>query len=112
MWLGVPYGRGYWGNSGLTDNFAGVAVGGGPVGMWLAAELRRAGVSVVVLEKRAQRPPQSKALTIYPRTVEMLAMRGLADRFLAEGAPVPSSAFAMLGNRLDFSFLGTRYPFT
>ena len=80
--------------------------------MWLAAELRRAGVSVVVLEKRAQRPPQSKALTIYPRTVEMLAMRGLADRFLAEGAPVPSSHFAILGNRLDFSFLDTRYPFT
>jgi 2-polyprenyl-6-methoxyphenol hydroxylase-like FAD-dependent oxidoreductase len=65
-----------------------------------------------VLEKRAERPPQSKALTVYPRTVEMLAMRGLADRFLAEGSPVPSSHFAILSNRLDFSFLDTRYPFT
>jgi 2-polyprenyl-6-methoxyphenol hydroxylase-like FAD-dependent oxidoreductase len=96
----------------MTDNYEVVVVGGGPVGMWLAAELRRAGVTVVVLEKRAERPPQSKALTIYPRTVEMLAMRGLADRFLAEGAPVPSSHFAILSNRLDFSFLDTRYPFT
>ena len=95
-----------------TDSYEVVVVGGGPVGMWLAAELRRAGVTVVVLEKRAERPPQSKALTVYPRTVEMLAMRGLADRFLAEGAPVPSSHFAILGNRLDFSFLDTRYPFT
>ena len=86
--------------------------GGGPVGMWLAAELRRAGVTVVVLEKRAERPPQSKALTVYPRTVEMLAMRGLAGRFLAEGTPVPSSHFAINTNRLDFSFLDTRYPFT
>ena len=96
----------------MTDTYEVVVVGGGPVGMWLAAELRRAGVAVIVLEKRAERPAQSKALTIYPRTVEMFAMRGLADRFLAEGTPVPSSHFAILGNRLDFSFLDTRYPFT
>ena len=96
----------------MTDSYDVVVVGGGPVGMWLAAELSRAGVTVVVLEKRAERPPQSKALTVYPRTVEMLAMRGLADRFLAEGTPVHSSHFAILSNRLDFSFLDTRYPFT
>ena len=87
-------------------------VGGGPVGMWLAAELHRGGVRPVVLERRAERPPYSKALTIYPRTVEQFAMRGLVDRWLAEGTPVPSSHFALLTNRLDFSFLPTRYPFT
>jgi 2-polyprenyl-6-methoxyphenol hydroxylase-like FAD-dependent oxidoreductase len=87
-------------------------VGGGPVGMWLAAELHRGGVRPVVLERRAQRPPYSKALTIYPRTVEQFAMRGLVDRWLAEGTPVPSSHFALLKNRLDFSFLPTRYPYT
>src|SRR6266704_356975 len=87
-------------------------VGGGPVGMWLAAELHRGGVRPVVLERRAERPPYSKALTIYPRTVEQFAMRGLVDRWLAEGTPVPSSHFAILKNRLDFSFLDTRYPYT
>ena len=87
-------------------------VGGGPVGMWLAAELHRGGVRPVVLERRAERPPYSKALTIYPRTVEQFAMRGLVDRWLAEGTPVPSSHFALMKNRLDFSFLPTRYPFT
>jgi 2-polyprenyl-6-methoxyphenol hydroxylase-like FAD-dependent oxidoreductase len=87
-------------------------VGGGPVGMWLAAELHRGGVRPVVLERRAQRPPYSKALTIYPRTVEQFAMRGLVGRWLAEGTPVPSSHFALLKNRLDFSFLPTRYPYT
>jgi 2-polyprenyl-6-methoxyphenol hydroxylase-like FAD-dependent oxidoreductase len=96
----------------MTDSYQVVVVGGGPVGMWLAAELSRSGVAVIVLEKRAERPPQSKALTVYPRTVEMLAMRGLADRFLSDGTPVPSSHFAILSNRLDFSFLDTRYPFT
>jgi 2-polyprenyl-6-methoxyphenol hydroxylase-like FAD-dependent oxidoreductase len=94
-------------------NFWDVAVvGGGPVGMWLAAELHRGGVRPVVLERRAERPPYSKALTIYPRTVEQFAMRGLVDRWLAEGTPVPSSHFALLKNRLDFSFLDTRYPYT
>jgi len=87
-------------------------VGGGPVGMWLAAELHRGGARPVVLERRAERLPHSKALTIYPRTVEQFAMRGLVDRWLAEGTPVPSSHFALLKNRLDFSFLPTRYPFT
>ncbi len=87
-------------------------VGGGPVGMWLAAELHRGGVRPVVLEQRAERPPYSKALTIYPRTVEQFALRGLVDRWLAEGTPVPSSHFALLKNRLDFSFLPTRYPYT
>jgi 2-polyprenyl-6-methoxyphenol hydroxylase-like FAD-dependent oxidoreductase len=87
-------------------------VGGGPVGMWLAAELHRGGVRPVVLEGRAERPPHSKALTIYPRTVEQFAMRGIADRWLAEGTPVPSSHFALLKNRLDLSFLDTRYPYT
>ena len=89
-----------------------VVVGGGPVGMWLAAELHRGGVRPVVLERRAERPPHSKALTIYPRTVEQFAMRGLVDRWLAEGTPVPSSHFALLKTRLDFSFLDTRYPYT
>ena len=86
--------------------------GGGPVGMWLAAELHRGGVRPVVLERRAERPPYSKALTIYPRTVEQFAMRGIVDRWLAAGTPVPSSHFAILKSRLDFSFLDTRYPYT
>jgi len=96
----------------MADGYDAVVVGGGPVGMWLAAELHRAKVRVVVLEKRAERSPHSKALTVYPRTIEMFATRGLADRFVNQGTPVPSSHFAILDNRLDFSFLDTRYPFT
>jgi 2-polyprenyl-6-methoxyphenol hydroxylase-like FAD-dependent oxidoreductase len=87
-------------------------VGGGPVGMWLAAELHRGGVRPVVLERRAERPPYSKALTLYPRTLEQFALRGLAGRWVGEGTPVPSSHFALLRNRLDFSALDTRFPFT
>ncbi|HWO60178.1 MAG TPA: FAD-dependent monooxygenase [Umezawaea sp.] len=89
-----------------------VVVGGGPVGLWLAAELRLGGASVVVLEAREERDPHSKALTIHPRTLEVLACRGIVDRFLAEGMRIPSGHFAGLDSRMDFRVLDTPYPFT
>ena len=96
----------------ISGSYDVIVVGAGPVGMWLAAELHRGGVRTVVLERRAERPPHSKALTIYPRTLEQFAMRGIADRWTREGTPVPSSHFAILTSRLDFSFLETRFPYT
>lgn len=87
-------------------------VGAGPVGLWLAAELRLADVSVVVLEARAERDPNSKALTIHPRTIELLASRGLLDSFLPEGTRIPSGHFGLLENRMDFGLLDTPYQFT
>ena len=88
-----------------------VVAGGGPVGCWLAAELKTAGVDVVVLEERAERDPHSKALTVLPRTLELLAMRGIVRDWLDTGVPVPSSHFALMNTRLDFSVLDTRYPY-
>lgn len=88
-----------------------VVAGGGPVGCWLAAELKTAGVDVVVLEKLAEHDLHSKALTVLPRTLELFAMRGIAERWLETGVPVPSSHFALMNTRLDFSSLETRYPY-
>ncbi|MFD4872940.1 FAD-dependent monooxygenase [Streptomyces sp. NPDC058420] len=88
-----------------------IVVGAGPVGLWLARELRLAGVPVVVLERAVQRAPHSKALGIHPRTIEVLAMRGLAGPFLDGGVKVPAWHFAMLDNRLDFRTLPTPFPF-
>jgi 2-polyprenyl-6-methoxyphenol hydroxylase-like FAD-dependent oxidoreductase len=88
-----------------------VIAGGGPVGLWLAAELKLAGVDAVVLEKLARRSPHSKALTVLPRTLEHFAMRGIAGQWLDHGTPVPSSHFALLESRLDFSVLDSRYPY-
>lgn len=52
-----------------------IVVGAGPVGLWLAAELRRAAVDVLVLEKLAEPAPHTRALTILPRSLELFAMR-------------------------------------
>jgi 2-polyprenyl-6-methoxyphenol hydroxylase-like FAD-dependent oxidoreductase len=38
-------------------------------------------------------------------------MRGIVDRWLEDGIPVPSSHFALMNTRLDFSALETRYPY-
>ncbi|GLF93261.1 FAD-dependent monooxygenase [Streptomyces yaizuensis] len=89
-----------------------VIVGGGPVGLWLAAELRLGGVSVTVVEERTDIDQRSKALTIHPRTIEVLASRGVHRPFLAEGLPIPSGHFAMLDDRLDFRALDTPFPYT
>jgi 2-polyprenyl-6-methoxyphenol hydroxylase-like FAD-dependent oxidoreductase len=64
--------------SGTQGEWDVVVAGAGPVGCWLAAELKTAGVDVVVLERLAERDPHSKALTILPRTLELFAMRGIA----------------------------------
>ncbi|WP_326794283.1 FAD-dependent monooxygenase [Streptomyces sp. NBC_01808] len=89
-----------------------VIAGGGPVGLWLAAELRLSGVSVTVVEERADIDQRSKALTIHPRTIEILASRGVHEPFLAEGRPIPGGHFAMLDDRLDFRALETPFPYT
>ncbi|WP_307795771.1 FAD-dependent monooxygenase [Amycolatopsis sp. 195334CR] len=88
-----------------------MVVGAGPVGLWAAAELALTGVSVVVLERATERSPHSKALGIHPRTIEVLAMRGLEQRFLDEGTPLSDWHFGMLESSLDFSVLDTPYPF-
>ncbi|MFF3753441.1 FAD-dependent monooxygenase [Streptomyces sp. NPDC002018] len=89
-----------------------VVAGAGPVGLWLAAELRRAGVSVTVVEEREERDTRSKALTVHPRTLEVLASRGVHETFLGEGVPIPGGHFGMLDARLDFRRLRTPFPHT
>ncbi|WP_276314473.1 FAD-dependent monooxygenase [Streptomyces sp. Z26] len=86
-----------------------VVAGGGPTGLMLAAELALAGVRVRVLERRPSRQRDSRALILHPRSLEVLDLRGIADRFLARGRTVPTGHFAGLGTRLDFSALDSRH---
>ncbi|WP_405843767.1 FAD-dependent monooxygenase [Streptomyces sp. NBC_01518] len=89
-----------------------VISGGGPVGLWLAAELRLNGISVTVLELRTEIDNRSKALTVHPRGVEVLASRGIHQRFLDESLKISTGHFANLSNRLDFSVMDTPFPYT
>ncbi|MEV7719233.1 FAD-dependent monooxygenase [Streptomyces sp. NPDC088190] len=53
-----------------------IVVGGGPVGMLVAAELAAQGVETVVLESEAAISERPKATTLHARAVQCLARRG------------------------------------
>lgn len=88
-----------------------MVVGGGPVGLMLACELRLAGLDVLLLERRAERIKDSRALGMHARTVETLALRGLARRFVERGRPFGQAHYGALETRLDMSVLDTAHPF-
>ncbi|MCX4588634.1 FAD-dependent monooxygenase [Streptomyces sp. NBC_01340] len=90
-----------------------VVVGGGPVGLMLAGELRAGGVEALVLEKLVEPAGHDRAGALHTRTVEMLDLRGLLDRFL-EGTQVAKGLpFAgIFSQGLNFSLLDTRHPYT
>lgn len=87
-----------------------VIVGAGPTGLWLAAELRLQGTSVTVLEVRRERDPHSRALTIHPRTLEILGMRGLADDFIAMRPPAAHRPLRGPGNTAGLQRPGDALP--
>ncbi|MFI8260144.1 monooxygenase [Streptomyces sp. NPDC085665] len=89
-----------------------IVVGAGPTGLMLACELALAGVRTRIVERRDAPQPDSRALTLHPRSVELMDQRGLADRFLALGRTVPGWHFAGLDTRLDFGALDSRHGYT
>ena len=62
-----------------------VIVGGGPVGLMTACELRLYGIEAVVLERRTDIDPTIKAGAIQARGVAALDRRGLAERVREAG---------------------------
>jgi 2-polyprenyl-6-methoxyphenol hydroxylase-like FAD-dependent oxidoreductase len=76
----------------------------------LAGELALAGIDVVVLERRTRRDlVGSRAGGMTPRTIEVLDQRGIADRFLSEGAIGQNGHYA--GLFFDISDLPTRHNY-
>jgi 2-polyprenyl-6-methoxyphenol hydroxylase-like FAD-dependent oxidoreductase len=67
-----------------------IIAGCGPTGAMLAAELRLHDVRVLVLEKEPE-PVSSfvRVLGLHVRSIELMAMRGLLDRFLERGRRRP-----------------------
>ena len=59
--------------------------GAGPVGMTMASELVRYGVTVRIVDKAAERTDKSKALVLWSRTLELLDRGGGSAPFVEAG---------------------------
>jgi len=84
-------------------------VGAGPTGLALACELRLAGVTCRVLERRADEPNITRAFAVHARTLELLDARDMADQLVSQGIVVQEVQPAP-GSFLDLRPLATRYP--
>ena len=94
----------------MATDHAVLVAGAGPTGMMLAAELRLAGIDVVVVERRTSRDLDgSRAGGLHPRTIEVLDQRGVADRFVSAGQPHPAVGYAYIP--LDISDFPSRHNY-
>lgn len=93
-----------------------LVVGAGPTGLTAAAEARRHGLTVRIIDRKPSRSTFSKALVTHARTMEVFQTMGIADRVLEEGARF--AALNLHGRRrraridlLDQPWGDTAYPF-
>ncbi len=84
-------------------------VGAGPVGLTLAAELTRYGVSVRIIDKNSERTDKSKALVLWSRTLELLDRTGQTEKFLSAGLKVEAVSIVAHNKPLAHAEL-TRLP--
>ncbi|RZQ60929.1 rifampin monooxygenase [Amycolatopsis suaedae] len=88
-----------------------IIAGGGPTGSMLAGELRLHGVRVVVLERDPEPSPIIRGLGLHARSIEVLAQRGLLDRFLAHGTQYPLGGFFAGISKPSPGGLDTAHPY-
>jgi 2-polyprenyl-6-methoxyphenol hydroxylase-like FAD-dependent oxidoreductase len=89
-------------------------VGAGPVGLFLANECARHGLRWRLVEANASQSVNSKALAIFPRTLEILDMAGLVGPFMEVANRVTSVAVITHGRtlaRMRFAPEESPYPF-
>ncbi len=91
-----------------------LVVGAGPAGLTMACELARSGVRCRIIDKAARPASTSRALAIFPRTLEMFQMMGLSDSVLKVGHQLSGVAIynrsGQIGH-IGFSNLPSRYRF-
>lgn len=89
-------------------------IGGGPVGLYLAALLLQDGVSVKVLEQRQARNLHSRAIGIHPPALEGLQHIGIAASAMQEGVKI-REGLAVSGGKtvgtMSFAGVSEAFPF-
>lgn len=91
-----------------------LVIGGGPVGLFMAALLLQHGVSVRILERRTAAEPHSRAIGIHPPSLDALQGIGVAPAMVAEGVPIRRGIAVGGGRtlaRMSFAGVSAAFPF-
>ena len=89
-----------------------LVVGAGPTGLVLAAELLARGIRTRIIDQGDGVTLQARAIGVHARTLEVLDMMGLAERFLEHGHVVRHIRWYSKGKflvSLDFAHTGSRF---
>jgi 2-polyprenyl-6-methoxyphenol hydroxylase-like FAD-dependent oxidoreductase len=83
-----------------------LVAGAGPVGLTMAAALKRLGVDLRIVDSAPSRTDKSKALVLWPRTLELLDIQGFVQGFLdagieGHGARIYANGHELLDVRFD-----------
>ena len=96
----------------MTD--AALIIGSGSVGLTIALELARYGVAVRIVDRMTARTDTSRAIGIWPRTLEPLDRQGVSRELVARGNRVTAASILSGGRhiaRLDLVGLASPHPF-
>lgn len=89
-----------------------IIVGGGPVGLFLAACLHNLDIACIVLEKRPKPRPGSRSLGIHPVSLELFQQLGIAENLVHNGVTISiGHAFTNTGKIGSLSFEHCPRPF-
>ncbi|MDG4666837.1 FAD-dependent oxidoreductase [Mycobacterium sp. 236(2023)] len=75
-------------------------VGAGPTGLTAALELSRLGVAVRIVDRAKAASPESRALAVQARTLELLRVRGVGEAMLRLGNRAHAAALYAEGRKL------------
>jgi 2-polyprenyl-6-methoxyphenol hydroxylase-like FAD-dependent oxidoreductase len=102
------------GRTGCQPECQVLVVGAGPTGLVLGAELLARGIRARIIDKGDGMARQARAIGIHARTLEILDMMGLAERFTERGQVVRHLRFYSQGRclaSLEFARCGSRFGF-